>query len=61
MPVIESALTAERQQAFGTRADLGRDLRLFTRRALLLWRTFLAGLNKLLKLSDFGRGDWLRD
>jgi len=53
MPVIESPPPAERQQASGTSAVPGRALRIL--------RNFLAGLDKLLQLSDFGRGDWFRD
>jgi len=61
MPSIESPPAAERYQVPDTRTDSPRAVAHPTRRLRRRLSDFLAGLNQLLKLSDFGGGDYFRD
>ena len=61
MPSIEPPPCAENDQASDTRTISSRAVEHPARRARRMLCDFLAGLNKLLKLSDFSRGDDFRD
>ena len=61
MPSIDSPLCVEREPVAGTRNVFSRAMDHPAGRAWRLLRDFLAGLDKLLKLGDFSRGDCFRD
>jgi len=61
MPSVQRPPSTERYRVSDTRTGSTRAAALPTRRARRMLSDFLTGLNKLLKLSDFGRGDYFRD
>ena len=61
MPSIESPPCVEHDQVSGTRTVTSRAVEHPARRAWRMLCDFVTGLDKLLKLGDFGRGDSFRD
>ena len=61
MASIERPPCAERYQVSDRRTGSSPAVAHPARRAFRMLCDFLAGLNKLLRLSDFGRGDDFRD
>lgn len=61
MPMIQHPARAEAYQVSDSRTGSDRAVAHPTRQARRILRNFLAGLNKLLGLSDFRRGDYFRD
>jgi hypothetical protein len=61
MTSIESPPCTGNDQVSGTRTVSGRAVEHPAHRAWRMLCGFLAGLDQLLKLGDFSRGDWFRD